>query len=581
MSSIFVLSINIDALSLTCYPAYSCNSEIQSVNQHVYCYGHYSCLNATVSTNGSLIACYGSHSCIDASLSMASSGTHTICDGLFSCGGASIIHNSSTQSTYCRGEGACINSSIIMNTNASNLYCDGFRSCINATIYGKRNFYFWGAWSGADATIYTTLNNEQSLQFSGVYAGYGATIYCKENTTCNIYCYGTGCINTKASCTSGNSSDCTINVQCNAGVRKSDLCPDGDNSSLSLPPDVSSFGIFSNEENSARICEENSVSGSGSDLDPIVCDDFAECQFSKHLDTSNINSEHYNNPICCAGAVSCGSVSNITSKIELDTVDNPSNVAVRCDGSFTCFGIPGMVQTMTNGGDLYFTAVYSVWGYNTHTVISGWGQVDQGIVEYNRNESKTDFYCTALFSVTGATLTNGNNLFAVGRSSVWQSNVTNFNNVYCHGRSACDQTYFENINQVYCGGYLGCYYSEWEDIDQVFSYGYLASQFNDFTNINDYVFGFGQYSLYGANISASTIDNNKVKTLECRGAFCTRYSTISNFNVVIGIGSYSLYETTLNSISDEVNAIGDYAFRYSNLSNNEIDFDNTNSQVCI
>ena len=120
---------------------------------------------------------------------------------------------------------------------------------------------------------------------------------------------------------------------------------------------------------------------------------------------------------------------------------------------------------------------------------------------------------------------------------------------------------------------------QFNNINKVFAYGYWASQENEFTNIKDYVLGFGRSALYLANISASTIDNGKTKTLECRGAYCTQYSTIDNFDVVIGIGSFSLYSTTLNSISNQVNAIGNFAFHNSNLFNNAIGFDNTNSQV--
>ena len=85
--------------------------------------------------------------------------------------------------------------------------------------------------------------------------------------------------------------------------------------------------------------------------------------------------------------------------------------------------------------------------------------MDQGIVEYNRNESETNFYCTAWFSCTSVTLINGNNLFVMARSALYYSNATNFNNVYFYGRTGCHNSYVSNVDEVHCGGNYGCYLS--------------------------------------------------------------------------------------------------------------------------
>ena len=72
------------------------------------------------------------------------------------------------------------------------------------------------------------------------------------------------------------------------------------------------------------------------------------------------------------------------------------------------------MDTKCTHGNIYFSGLYSGWATNGIDIVSGWGQVNAGIVNYDVNVSESDVYCNALYACTGLFLQNGNNLFVVG-----------------------------------------------------------------------------------------------------------------------------------------------------------------------
>ena len=544
--------------TITCGDAYECASQVYDVTEQIRCYGFHACDGATLTQDASAsLVCYGVRSCMDASIILTGETTYILCSGLFSCRNASIIHTG-VNHFYCRADQSCLQASInFVSSDEKNMYCEGYRACAGATIHTATNIYFYGSWSAQDGTIYSTDDYSLFL-FAGPYSGYGATVYCHQGGECVIRCEGTSCINLTAVCDGGGDT-CTLSVTCYNGVHVCDLCPDGDNTDRSLAPNITQIGSFTTDENSEGICDN----GSTSVYNVLACDDYLECQYQTIQST--------NGPICCQGSHSCRYGDNITSEISSMALDIVKNVGIRCDAFYSCFSIDKMIQSMNNDINLYFTGTQTTTStVALDTVIRGPGWVTRS------NESETDIYCSGFRSCYIVTLDTGRRLFSIGRSGVESVTLINFQIVYCYAREACEQSQFRNVKELHCASQYSCYFLNVNDVDQVIGYSYFAAINSNFTNVNDYVYGIGQLAFQNSNFSANRQSTDV--SFECDGTYCCRYCIVDGFSSVTG-GQYGLYAATFVSISNELNAIGYAAFRYSTLNNNGDGFDNTNFQV--
>ena len=550
--------------TITCGDAYECASQVYDVTEQIRCFGFHACDGATITQDVALsLNCYGVGSCVDASITAIGVTTTILCYGLFSCRNAAIEHNG-VNHLYCRGDQSCVQASINFLITDKNIYCDGYLGCAGATIHTPTNIYFYGAWSGQDATIYSTDDYSLFL-FAGPYSGCGATVYCHQGGECVIRCEGTSCINLTAECDDGGSGgdNCTLSVTCYSGVHVCDLCPNGDNTDRSLAPNITQIGSFTTDENSEGICDSGSSTGSTTAYDVLACDDYLECQ-SQTIQTTN-------GIICCQAFYSCRYADNITSEISDAAAEIVDNVGIRCDASHSCLWVDRMIQSMNNDINLYFTgALATSSSAQLNTVIRGPGWVTRS------NESETDIYCSGFRSCYIVTLDTGRRIFSIAKSGMENVTVINFEIVYCYGREACEQSVFSNVKELHCASQYSCYLLNVNDVDRLIGYSYLGARLSDFTNVNEYVFGIGQnvfsYSNFSANRQSTDV------SFECDGNYCCRYCMVDGFSSVTG-GQYGLYESTFVSISDELNAIGYAAFRYSTLNNNGDGFDNTNFQV--
>ena len=105
----------------------------------------------------------------------------------------------------------------------------------------------------------------------------------------------------------------------------------------------------------------------------------------------------------------------------------------------------------------------------------------------------------------------------------------------------------------------------------------MAGKDNIFSDINDFVFGFGDSVFWNSTFSGSYSDTSRFK---CQGDYCAMDSSISNFDIVVVNGSYALNHTEVRSIKTQLTALGTNSFSNSVLENNDVIFDNTNFSVC-
>ena len=378
---IFLIHIKIGLVSsqsFNCYNKNDCVKAIGEVAGKILCYGDNSCESAHLTlTNGTETRCYGSYSCSNAILAMQSSTTDLLCNGLFSCKNAFILRYGGPGNILCRGEGSCFGSTIgttpddTVNNQQLMLSCEGYKSCANASVYTNYNVSLRGAYSATN-TVFNNINayvldtnanasrsnvHVYTYNFEGMYSGYNASIICINGSVCTIKCYVNACNNLTVLCqdASGNSdNNCTINVVCNQDAHVSYLCPNGTEFEY-FAPDINQMGTFTSQENSVYNCNANKTTA-------IVCDDTAECEKATFLDTSIVNSSHYNVPICCSSYSGCGKALNITSMIDINDSNIIDNVGVRCDAQYSCIQINDTVRSLTNGGNLYFTAMQALTG---------------------------------------------------------------------------------------------------------------------------------------------------------------------------------------------------------------------------
>ena len=181
--------------------------------------------------------------------------------------------------------------------------------------------------------------------------------------------------------------------------------------------------------NSVGACEKASSNG-------VVCDSYEECKSDAKVDSTDSFGA-----ICCIGEGSCQYVSNISSRIESNVAIYDNNVAIRCDGSFSC--MQSNFIKAYRAGNMYLSAHYA-----------GYGSTIEG-------NGLDDIYCTGTYSCDGATIENANNLFCNGyQSCATPASIDNIKDtVYVYGEEAAYQSTIGNVggsvvclklNDLYC-----------------------------------------------------------------------------------------------------------------------------------
>ena len=204
-------------------------------------------------SSGARIACWATQSCVGAKINTDGNtdgyGGYMNCDGDESCKGASI---SVGYDISCEGSRGCANSYL---ETTDTVECDGSYSCAGATIdarygslcHGKYScsqaelygsvVQAWGWLSAARATIYaswipgygykslfrsTIISTYTSLYVNafGHQAGDGATVICNgTDTSCSVWCKGSGCDNMDYICVNGSTCN-VVPAECDGSVNK-------------------------------------------------------------------------------------------------------------------------------------------------------------------------------------------------------------------------------------------------------------------------------------------------------------------------------------------------------------------------
>ena len=156
------------------------------------CVDYKECSNREELSSIDSVLCYAAYSC-DNTKSI-SAGDQIVCDGVGACSNVQFI-NSNKQ--YCRAPLSCSNSTFF---DIQYTHCQGALSCTNSIFNNVYEMNAYGELSLLNSTISVT-GNSVDIHCFGHLACYGANIECIGASTCNIYCYSTGCVGMN---TSGN-----------------------------------------------------------------------------------------------------------------------------------------------------------------------------------------------------------------------------------------------------------------------------------------------------------------------------------------------------------------------------------------
>lgn len=420
----------------TCYDDYSC--ALSTLSGQPYCYGYHSCTEADINIQN-VILCYGSYSCYKATRIRQPSSSHynIQCYGLFSCAEVSNIYIQDG-TLHCHGELSCYNSTITILED--HLNCNGNHACKSATVYSRNNNYIYGHAAAKDAIFYSQ-DTSVLYHFYGRASGDDATIYCGSGATCYIYCYQDACNNLELSCYNGEGT-CTFSVDCTY-AEESDNCPDGYVSQQVFSvPDISDY-VVSTYDNSVLSCSTPLTQAEH-------CDDFEGC---RDYTLSNVENKA---PICCTASSSCYNAYNMSTAVNTNE-SFVNNVAVRCDGYYSCYSIDNGIFSNANG-NIYFSGLYS--GYQVASVVGQYGI--------------TDIFCTGYLSCQYCyNMRNGNNVHCTGAYGCQYAVISDMTgSVYAYGSHSAQYAVISSIGgAVYCGSYQSCYQSRISGISTLFSSG--------------------------------------------------------------------------------------------------------------
>ena len=179
------------------------------------------------------------------------------------------------------------------------------------------------------------------------------------NSTCYVDCYNNACNNVYPICEIDD--NCTFIIDCTY-AEKSAICPNGYEIPSFMYSAPSLMNVpMSTIKNSYTLCENEGVTYGE------VCDGFQECYLDSSVST--LSSGSILAPICCTARSGCHTVTEISSENSLDGVifnqtNYTENVAIRCDGSFSC-----QASTLIKAyiaGNMYFTSRNA--GYDVTTI---------------------------------------------------------------------------------------------------------------------------------------------------------------------------------------------------------------------
>ena len=119
-----------------------------------------------------------------------------------------------------------------------------------------------------------------------------------------------------------------------------------------------------------------------------------------------------------------------------------NDVAIRCDGSFSCSEINDTIRSLSTNANIYFSGMQSLYHPTSHI--------------HTKLLNSTNVYCNGYRSCRSAILNKGNNLFSVGVQSTFEMIVNNFNNIFMYSYQSAEKNELNNINTLYCVGNLAC-----------------------------------------------------------------------------------------------------------------------------
>ena len=160
----------------------------QLYSDTIYCRNYKECSDVKSLQASDEVICSASFSCEGTDSISVGIGSNDIeCTGVNAC---SNVKSIISLKQYCRAPFSCSNSTF---ENTQNVYCQGASSCTNAIFNNVFGIDAYGELSLMNSTI-TAIDDNMRIQLRGHFAGYGAKIECIGSSTCNIYCYSTGCV---------------------------------------------------------------------------------------------------------------------------------------------------------------------------------------------------------------------------------------------------------------------------------------------------------------------------------------------------------------------------------------------------
>ena len=548
-------------LIIECSNVYSCAFRSRlwiNTTANAKCTGYFSCyyIYSIEMTHMGGIECDGSYSCYFSSFITRDNGGlyqgEILCNGLFSCSWVEVLKNNDG-SILCNGESSCVYSNIYPSTS---LHCSGVESCSYASIYAANDCYMSGYLASKDS-IFIARGIQSNFYFYGTSSAYNTQIVCNNSQICNITCFSGSCNTLTLSCdsysysteddgssggrrlssTGGEDGNCTFNVACPDGhhslhsnskssvvfsianghsVTEENICINYNNDKSTSVfgfsvPDISNISLTDWSLSLGPCSSYHSV---------IMCDNYQECKRDL-LDTT-----YDLEPICCVAGQACENAINITSFVVVNDSAGgeyseayPYNVAIRCDGAYSCANVGHFIRSK-NEGHIYFSGYYAA---------------GNGTLE-STSAYSTDGYETTDYPTHRPT---GIPTEANEYTRVW----ANGNDVFCSGGYSCVNVSIENTRNVYCLSNSSCVDAQMEGLDgSAWFYGYQS----------------------GSGVNVQYISND---------VYCTAYQACSNSSIgylegsVYGTAANALEGSFIGFVNDSVVATGYrslyYAFVYS------------------
>ena len=257
--------------------------------------------------------------------------------------------------------------------------------------------------------------------------------------------------------------------------------------------------------NSYQFCNNNAT---------VNCDDFKECESQSVAGASRA--------VCCTAANACLNASSIIGYGSNGNNNNSvtPNIAIRCDGSQSCFSPTNGINMVGINGSIYITGYQAGYTTSVHT--------DSDTAIATNNKDLYDIFCS-------------------GDQSCYQSRFNTANNLYCTGNLACYKSpLINNINNVIVYGYQAASYSTMSNINNIYCYpaGKESCTGSTISNVSGMVLAVGDQVLYDSEIY-------NVSNLFCISTASCKNSKIKGVhNTIIGNGDDALCGTIITSDSN-------------------------------